>query len=168
LPDAWRNNLSGWQVVLLRQHFNSTIDQLLLVPVKSFKRRSDPAFGIQNVRFDTMPVNQRFDKVDAELEVVAQGVNPSWFLTFDGRLETHAPVLSVTANAHRQVKRGIIGNRRGVDLINEALFFQKLLNPGELRDCERALQRVAAARIEKDDDRRTAVKNSLKVIRSLS
>jgi len=33
-----------------------------------------------------------------------------------------------------------------------------LLNPGELCDCERALQRVAAARIEKDDDRRTPVK----------
>src|SRR4029078_10378136 len=73
-------------------------------------------------------------------------------------IEPHAPVLSVTANAHRQVKRGIIGNRRGVDLINEALFFQKLLNPGELRNCERTLQRVAAARIEKDDDRRTSVK----------
>src|SRR6476660_64287 len=73
-------------------------------------------------------------------------------------VETHAPVLSVTANAHGQVKRRIIGNRRRVDLIKESLFLQKLLNPGELCDCERALQRVATARIEKDDDRRMPVK----------
>ena len=67
-------------------------------------------------------------------------------------VQAHATVLPIAAKAFGEIERGIVRNRRSVYLIGESPCLQQLLNPRELRDRERALQRVVAARVEKDDD----------------
>ena len=65
---------------------------------------------------------------------------------------SYATGLPVAAQSLGKVERRIVGDRRGVDLVGESPRLQQLLNPRELRDRQRALQRVVAARVEEDDD----------------
>src|SRR5688572_21546703 len=67
-------------------------------------------------------------------------------------VHAHGTVLPIAAKTFGEIERRVVRNRRSVYLIGESPGFQKLLNSGELRDCERALQWVVAARVEKDND----------------
>src|SRR5262245_1589713 len=62
-------------------------------------------------------------------------------------------VLAINAKTFGEIVRGVVGNRRRVYLITDSPCLQQLLNSCELRDRERALQRIVAARIEKHDNR---------------
>lgn len=81
-------------------------------------------------------------------------------------VHAQATVLPIAAKTFGEIKRGIIRNGCRVYLIRESPCLQQLLNSGELRDRERALQRIVAASVEKDDDGGLPRKNSLKVINS--
>jgi hypothetical protein len=63
-----------------------------------------------------------------------------------------ATVLPIAPKAIGEIERGIVGNRRSIYLSGESACLQQLLNIGELRHGERALQRVIAARVEKHHD----------------
>ena len=140
-------------ITFLLQHLDCAIHNLLLIPVDAFEGCSDPALGIKDVSLDAVPIHQRLDEVDPELEVPAKRVDtvrrPQHSMA---GVHAHASVLPIAAKTFGKIERGIVGNRGGVYLIGESLRLQQLLNPRELRDRERALQRVVAARVEEDDD----------------
>ena len=51
------------------QHLDGAPHDLLLIPVDAFEGNRDPAFRIEDVSLDAVPIHQGFDEVDAELEV---------------------------------------------------------------------------------------------------
>ena len=160
-----RRDLGRRLVTFLLQHLDCAIHDLLLIPVDAFEGCSDPTLGIKDVSLDAVPVHQRFDEVDPELEVAAKRVDTVGRSQHSmAGVHAHATVLPIAAKTFGKIERGIVGNRRSVYLIGESPCLQQLLNPCELRDRERALQRVVAARVEEDDDGGCPRKNSLKVI----
>lgn len=58
-----------------------------------------------------------------------------------------------------RVERGVVGHRGGADGVEQALFRQHPLDPGELGDRERAFPGVIAAGVKERDDRRATQEN---------
>src|SRR5204863_3670733 len=54
------------------QKFDGTSYHLLFIPMNSLETRSNPSLCIEEVCFDFVPVDQRLDEVNAELEMIAQ------------------------------------------------------------------------------------------------
>ena len=82
------------------------IHDLLLVPVDAFERRGDPAFGVEDVNLDAVPVHQRLDEVDPEPEVAAQGVDPVRRPQHSmAGVHSHAAALPVAAEAFGEIER---------------------------------------------------------------
>ena len=67
------------------------------------------------------------------------------------RIQSHATVQSIAANAFGEVERRIICDRGRVHL-SVPVSVQQLLNSRKLRDRERALQGVVASGVEKNYD----------------
>ena len=91
----------------------------------TFEGNRNPSLGVKDVNLDAVPVHQRFDEVDAELEVSAKRVvvlnRPQHSMT---GVHSHASVLPIDAKTFGQVERGIVGDRRSVYAIGEALCLQ--------------------------------------------
>src|SRR5438876_5400222 len=118
--DTLRSNAAV--TLFLLQHLDCASHNLLLIPVDAFERHGDPTLGIKDVSLDAVPIHQRLDEIDSELEVRAKRVHTV------GRsqqsmmgVHAYASVLPINMKAFGQIKRWIIGNRCGVYLIGKSL-----------------------------------------------
>ena len=138
---------------LLVQHLDRARHHLPLVPAYACERGGHPAFRIENVSLEAMSIHQGLDEVHAEREVRSQRLD-----SVDGPhhtvvcIHSHATIGAVRAQALVKIKARVVRDRCGVDPICESLRFERLLNPRELRDRQRAFERVVASRVEEHDD----------------
>jgi hypothetical protein len=149
-----RRDVRPLLVTFLLQYLDCALHNLLLIPMDAFEGCSDPSLGIEDVSFNPVSVYQRFDKIDPELEVATKCVD-----TVDRpqhpmvAIHSYVTVFAITAKTFGKIEGGVVRNRRSVYLIADSPHLQQFLNPRELRDRQRALQRIVAARIEKNDNR---------------
>ena len=86
----------------------------------TLERDSRPAIGIEDVEFDAVAVHQRFDEIDAELEILTQRVivrdRPQHPVVF---VHAHAAVPPIDAQPLGPVERRVVGDRGGADAAGE-------------------------------------------------
>jgi hypothetical protein len=88
--------------------------------MQSLERCSNSTFRIQDVCFDAMPVDERFDEIDPELEVIAQRLQPLRRPQQSMvRVHPHSAILSIAPESIGKIEGWIIADRRSVNLIAE-------------------------------------------------
>ena len=70
LPRSER--IGSRRVAILLQHFDGAIHNLLLIPVDAFEGCCDTTLSVKDVSLNAVPVYQRLDEVDPQLEVTAK------------------------------------------------------------------------------------------------
>ena len=55
--------------MLFAQHLDRAVHELLFVPMNAFEARGNATAGIKDLSLDAMPIHQRRDEVNSELEV---------------------------------------------------------------------------------------------------
>jgi hypothetical protein len=84
-----------------------------------------------------VPVYQRLDEVDAELEVAAQRIDTVRSSQHSvASVHAHSTVLPIATQTFGEIELGIVCDGSRVYLIDKSPCFQQLLKPRELRDGE--------------------------------
>ena len=82
------------------QQRGCSVDKCLLVPVKAFEGSGDLAVLVEDVSFDFVAVDQRFDEVDAQLKIATKSVEmvngPEDSMA---GMKAYAAVLSISAQS---------------------------------------------------------------------
>src|SRR5215207_10168431 len=128
---------SGAGGTILFQHFNRSLHNLFLIPLNASEISRNTTLRIENIYFDPVPVNERLDKVNSELEVFAQRIKPVGS-TQEAmlRIEAHASVGAIIQKTFGQIETGIVSYARSIDLIGEVFSFYQFLNTREFGDGE--------------------------------
>jgi hypothetical protein len=123
-------------------------------PLQSGARSSHPTPLVQQEQLDPVSVDQGAAEADAELEAVFQRRQSSCGSEKAvGGIEDERSIFTVGPQAEREVKLGVVGDRRRLDLAVQPELGELPLQPSQLGDCEGALVGVVAARIEEREHR---------------